>query len=93
MRAGLCAGAISQHRECVLAEKSKLYRVYTVVPRPKQDDYWLNVGAAFPHDDGKGWNILLQALPLPHDGQCKLVIREYVPKPGETAEAATPPTK
>ena len=64
-----------------MAEKStKLFRVYSVVPRAKQDDYWLNIGAAFPHDDGKGWNVLLQALPLPHDGQTKLVIREYVPK-------------
>ena len=78
---------------CAMADKPKLYRVYSVVPRPKQDDYWLNIGAAFPHDDGKGWNVLLQCLPLPHEGQCKLVIREYVPKPGEAAEAATPTTK
>ena len=61
------------------ADKPKMYRVYSVVPRPKQDDYWLNIGAAFPHESGDGLNVILQALPLPHDGQCKLVIRAYDP--------------
>jgi hypothetical protein len=57
-----------------------MYRVYSVVPRPKQDDYWLNIGAAFPHDDGKGYNIILQAHPI---GE-KLVVREYEPKDAQT---------
>ena len=69
-----------------MADKPKLFRVYAVVPRPKQDDYWLNIGAAFAHDDGKGFNVLLQALPLQQGDQCKIVIREYVPKEGENAE-------
>ena len=47
-----------------MADKAKMFRVYSVVPRPKQDDYWLNIGSAFPHDDGKGYNVLLQALPI-----------------------------
>ena len=75
-----------------MADAKKMYRVYSVVPRPKQDDYWLNIGSAFPHDDGKGFNVLLQALPIPQDGQCKIVIREYTPKEGEHAEE-TPPKK
>jgi hypothetical protein len=29
-----------------------------------QDDFWLNIGAAFMHQDGEGFNIVLQALPL-----------------------------
>jgi hypothetical protein len=33
-----------------MADKPKMYRVYSVVPRPKQDDYWLNIGAAFLHE-------------------------------------------
>ena len=41
-------------------------------PRDGQDDYWLNIGLAFPHKDGSGFNIMLQALPL--DG--KIVCRE-----------------
>ena len=48
------------------------HRAYTVIRREGQDDYWLNVGLAFPHQDGKGFNIVLQALPL--DG--KIVCRE-----------------
>ena len=48
------------------------HRAYSVIKREGQDDYWLNVGLAFPHKDGKGFNIILQALPL--DG--KIVCRE-----------------
>ena len=48
------------------------HRVYTVIRREGQDDYWLNIGLAFPHKDEKGFNIVLQALPL--DG--KIVCRE-----------------
>ncbi len=48
------------------------HRVYTVIRREGQDDYWLNIGLAFPHKDGNGFNIVLQALPL--DG--KVVCRE-----------------
>jgi len=48
------------------------HRVYTVIRREGQDDYWLNIGLAFPHRDGNGFNIVLQASPL--DG--KLVCRE-----------------
>ena len=73
-----------------MADKSKLFRVYSIVPRPKQDDYWLNIGAAFPHDDGKGFNVLLQALPIPQDGQCKIVIREYDPAKGDATDKAEP---
>ena len=37
---------------------------------------WTRVGVAFPHDDGKGFQVQLKALPV--DG--KLVIRLHVPK-------------
>ena len=48
------------------------HRAYTVIKREGQDDYWLNLGLVFGHQDGKGFNIVLQALPL--DG--KIVCRE-----------------
>lgn len=48
-----------------------VYQVYTVTRREGQDDFWLNIGAAFEHADGRGMNIILQALPI--DG--KLVLR------------------
>jgi hypothetical protein len=51
----------------------KMYRVYSVIPRAKQEDFWLNVGVAFAHEDGQGFNLLLQALPLHGNG--KLVMR------------------
>ena len=39
------------------------HRAYTVIKREGKDDYWLNLGVAFPHEDGEGYNLLLQALP------------------------------
>ena len=55
------------------------YRAYTVIKREDKDDYWLNLGVAFPHEDGEGFNLLLQALPL----DAKLVLRTYKEKPEE----------
>lgn len=48
------------------------FRVYSVIPREGKDDYWLNLGLAFPHQDGKGFNVMLQAFPI----NPKLVLRE-----------------
>ncbi len=56
---------------------AKMYRIYSVIERPKQDDFWLNIGAAFPHKEGDGFNLVLQALPLHGNG--KLVMRVYEP--------------
>jgi hypothetical protein len=67
----------------------KMYRVYTIVERPKQDDYWLNIGAAFPHDDGKGFTVILQAHPI---GE-KLLVRLYEPKEAQANEDARPTRK
>ena len=38
---------------------------------------WLNIGAAFPHKEGDGFNLVLQALPLHGNG--KLVMRASEP--------------
>ena len=43
--------------------KQPTHRVYSVIRREGQDDFWLNLGLAFPHKDGKGFNLMLQALP------------------------------
>jgi hypothetical protein len=48
------------------------HRAYSVIKREGQHDYWLNLGLAFPHKDGKGFNIILQAIPF----DAKIVIRE-----------------
>jgi hypothetical protein len=62
------------------------HRAYTVVKRDGQEDYWLPIGAAFGHNDDKGFNIVLQALPI--DG--KIVLR--VPKDDED-ERHPPPRR
>lgn len=64
---------------------AKMYRVYSIIERPKQDDYWLNIGVAFPHEDGEGFNVMLQALPLHGNG--KIVLRAYDPEKHEADEA------
>lgn len=62
--------------------KQPTHRAYTVVKREGQDDFWLNIGLAFGHADGKGYNVVLQALPI--DG--KIVLRE----PSEEEEPQQP---
>jgi hypothetical protein len=61
------------------------HRAYSVIRREGQDDYWLNIGLVFPHKDGKGYNLILQAFPL--DG--KIVCRQITEE--DTAEEPTPP--
>ena len=63
---------------------AKMYRVYSVIERPKQEDFWLNIGVAFAHEKGDGFNVVLQALPLHGNG--KLVMRAYDPGKGLPAE-------
>jgi len=59
-----------------MAEKDQpnqpTHRAYSIIRREGQDDFWLNIGLVFPHKDGGGFNIMLQAFPL--DG--KIVCRE-----------------
>jgi hypothetical protein len=59
-----------------MANQQPSHRAYTIVKREGQDDFWLAIGAAFPHQSGDGFNVILQALPIPGgDGQCKIVLR------------------
>ena len=64
-----------------MANQQPTYRAYTVVKREGQDDFWLAIGAAFMHQDGDGYNVVLQALPI--DG--KIVLR--LPKDDTAAES------
>jgi hypothetical protein len=64
--------------------KQPTHRAYSVIKREGQDDFWLNLGLVFPHKDGEGFNIMLQALPL--DG--KIVCRQV--SDDEPAESAAP---
>jgi len=44
-----------------MASHQPTYQVYTVIPREGQDDFWINIGAAFMHQNGDGFNVILQA--------------------------------
>jgi hypothetical protein len=73
-----------------MAEKEQprqpTHRAYSVIRREGQDDYWLNIGLVFPHKDGSGFNLILQAFPL--DG--KIVVREITAEE-DAAESAPQP--
>jgi hypothetical protein len=69
-----------------MANQQPTYQAYTVVKREGQDDFWLNIGAAFMHQDGEGFNIILQALPV----NAKIVLR---PPKGEAETHETRPSK
>lgn len=53
--------------------KQPTHRAYSVIRREGQDDFWLNVGLVFPHKDGAGFNIILQALPLDAKIVCRTI--------------------
>lgn len=64
------------------------YQAYSIIKRENQDDFWLCLGAAFAHQDGQGFNVILQALPIPNgDGQCKIVLR---PPKADHKDGASP---
>jgi hypothetical protein len=69
-----------------MAAQQPSYQAYTVVKREGQDDFWLNIGAAFMHQDGDGYNIILQALPI----NGKIVLR---PPKTQSDEPASKPAE
>ena len=54
-------------------------------------DFWLNIGVAFPHKDTKGFNVMLQALPL--NGKLVLRVYEEAPEESKTDPASKPRKK
>ncbi|TXG81140.1 MAG: hypothetical protein E6R12_14935 [Sphingomonadales bacterium] len=66
---------------------SPAFMLYRVVGNGK-DANWTKIGAAWPNKDGKGFNILCDAVPL----QGRIVMRAYSPKPkAESAPDAEAP--
>jgi hypothetical protein len=53
------AFAGTRNRSKGVAVMVRMYRVYSIIERPKQEDRWDPVGVAFPQEDGKGFNIML----------------------------------
>lgn len=59
------------------SNKEPSHFVYTVREGGQNStDYWTKIGVTFSHNDGKGFSVILEALPV--DG--KLTIREHEPK-------------
>ncbi len=71
-----------------MATQQPTYQAYTVVKRQgkegAQEDFWLNIGAAFMHQDGEGFNVVLQALPI----NGKIVLRPPKAQSDEPQAAA-----
>ena len=68
--------------------KLPTHRAYAVT-KNRGKSYWREIGAAWAHEDGKGFGLKLDYLPL--DPNAELVIREPLPKAeeAEPAEEAT----
>ena len=64
---------MAKSREPETHASKPAFNIFVVEEREGKDSFWLKIGAAFHHKDGKGYNLVLQALPL--DG--RLVLREY----------------
>lgn len=58
------------------ASRFDAYSVREYEANGEKKSEWTRIGVAFSHTDGKGFNVLLQALPL--DG--KMVLRLHEPK-------------
>jgi hypothetical protein len=46
------------------ASKKPAYIAYSIREREGKDSKWTEIGVAFPHKDGKGFDILCDVLPL-----------------------------
>lgn len=56
--------------------------VYSVISRQDSGEEWLSIGQAVPHQDGRGFDVILRALPL----NSKLVLRDSVPAEQQPSE-------
>ena len=54
------------------SKKQPSHIAYQVRDREGQKGFWTRIGSAWPHSDGKGFNIQLEAVPL--DGRVTLRI-------------------
>ena len=53
------------------------HTAYAVEDAPRgQKSYWTRIGRLFPHKDGKGYDLVLNALPI----NGRIVVRQEEPK-------------
>jgi len=61
--------------------------VFSVIKRDGQDDFLaFPIGAAFAHQSGDGFNVILQALPIPDGG--RPCARSFCARPKDPRRAA-----
>jgi hypothetical protein len=95
-RLGLCTGieaaivAGSVPKEPIMTTETNsnrpTHRVYAVIKKEgREKGTWLEIGAAWPHRDGKGYGVTLNFIPRSPDAE--LVIRAIEPKPAAPADA------
>ena len=58
------------------------HTVYHVTPQGEDRKAWTVVGAAWPHKDGNGFNIRLDAIPVRFDGNLTIRARNQEDKEG-----------
>ena len=58
------------------------HRIYSVTQQDGKKSRWVELGAAWPHSDGKGFQLKFNALPV---GDCQIVLRVPTPR-GASAE-------
>lgn len=63
------------------SSKRPTYRVYAVT-KNSEKNYWREIGAAWPHSDGEGFNLKLDYLPL---NGAEIKIRKPKAEDAETA--------
>jgi hypothetical protein len=59
-------------RRKIMSKKQPTLIAYTVREREGQKAVWTRIGAAWPHSNGNGFSIQLEALPLNFDGRIVL---------------------
>lgn len=68
-----------------MSNKPTLY-AYSVKDRGRgQKSIWTRIGAAWPHEEGKGFSIQLEALPLNFDGRLVLTEPKEAQSEGDQA--------
>jgi hypothetical protein len=53
------------------------HRIYSVSKNGDAKPFWTELGAAWPHKDGKGFQLKFKACPF---GECEVVLRAIEPK-------------
>jgi hypothetical protein len=64
------------------------HRIYAVTKRAGDNNAWQEIGAAWPHKDGKGFSLKLEFLPL-NGAELSLRIPTEKPKSDAGSEAIT----